>query len=265
MMERFLDSWALFHNSWLAGMFMAATLGCAGVLVTARSRLFVGAAVAQASTFGVALGLWLGFEGDTALSLLAVALGVLAALAADWFGQRGGEMLNAWVFLGASSCSVLLMANSPHGMEELQRMISSSLIGATGQDALILGILAVVTVAACFANRDRLILHAIDPAMAAAVGMNPRRWTTVNGVALGLMLGLSIKVAGMLFAFGLLVLPAMAARRVSREIRPLFWTAPLIAVVATAAGLALAEFYDFPPAQVTVALLAALSALSALR
>jgi zinc transport system permease protein len=67
--------------------------------------------------------------------------------------------------------------------------------------------------------------------------------------------GLSIRSAGMLYTFGCLVLPALVAKNLCREVRPMFVVAPVVAVCAGAVGFMLANHYDDPPAQMTVALL----------
>jgi ABC-type Mn2+/Zn2+ transport system permease subunit len=59
----------------------------------------------------------------------------------------------------------------------------------------------------------------------------------------------------MLYTFGCLVLPALIAKNVCREVRPMFLVAPVVAVATGAVGFMLANHYDFPPAQMTVALL----------
>jgi ABC-type Mn2+/Zn2+ transport system permease subunit len=98
----------------------------------------------------------------------------------------------------------------------------------------------------------------MDPPMAEACGIRVARWNLALGVAAGLAIGLSLGSAGMLYTFGLLVLPGLAARSLAREVRTLFALAPAIALAGAVAGFVLAHEYDFPPAQMTVALLAAL-------
>jgi ABC-type Mn2+/Zn2+ transport system permease subunit len=71
-----------------------------------------------------------------------------------------------------------------------------------------------------------------------------------------------MRVSGMLYAFGCLVLPVLVARRLVRESRPLAWAAPAIALAAAVPGFAIAHVADVPPAQMTVTLLCAALALA---
>lgn len=67
-----------------------------------------------------------------------------------------------------------------------------------------------------------------------------------------------MRVSGLLYTFGCLVLPALIAKNLCREVRPLFVVAPLVAVGTGVVGCVLAYYYDHPPAQMTVALLSVL-------
>jgi ABC-type Mn2+/Zn2+ transport system permease subunit len=101
-----------------------------------------------------------------------------------------------------------------------------------------------------------LLLIVLDPAMARATGIQVNRWENLSSIWLGLCIGLSIHVGGVLFGFGCLVLPALIAKHFSTEIRQIFWKAPLIAFSMTLFGLVLGHYFDFPPGQFVVGLLA---------
>ncbi|MGD9764198.1 MAG: metal ABC transporter permease [Candidatus Binatia bacterium] len=271
MIAEFLRSWALFHNAYLAGWLIAALLGLSGVIVVARNHIFIGAAVAQASTLGIALGMWLGaalhievLGGDHAhgvLSFIGVGFAIAAALITAREGPSGArEAATGWVFLAAGSLAILVLAHSPHGLEEIEHLVSSSIIGATPMDVLVFAALTATAVIAVWAARDRLMLFASDPAMAAAVGMRTTGWRTALAVWLGLVVGLAMRVTGLLYTFGCLVLPAMAAAALCRETASLFWVAPLIAIACSAVGFVLANHFDDPPGQMAVAVQAVLVA-----
>jgi ABC-type Mn2+/Zn2+ transport system permease subunit len=269
----FLDSWALFRHAYLAGWLIGVLLALAGVVVVARNQIFIGAAVAQASTLGIALGMWAGsrfgaetLSGDHAHGTLSL-IGIAFAVAAAVFTARGGEggareAATGWVFLAAASLSTIVLSHSPHGLEEINHLVSSSIIGASPADVWLFGLLVLVGGAAVVALRDRLILFAIDPAMAAAVGMRTRRWDAALAVWLGLVVGGAMRSAGLLYTFGSLVLPALAAVSLCRETRSLFVVAPLLALLAGVVGFVLANHYDDPPGQMAVVVQAALVAVA---
>jgi zinc transport system permease protein len=265
MIGEFFASWALFRDAYLSGWLIAALLAVVGVLVVARNQIFLGAAVAQASTLGIALGMWIGsafgiggLSGDHAhgaLSFVGVGFAILAALLTARGGSGGaGEAATGWVFLAAASGAVLVLAASPHGLEEINHLVSSSIIGATAADVWLFAALALLSAGGVLLERERLLLFAIDPAMADAVGMRAGVWNAAIAAWLGLAVGLSMRATGLLYTFGCLVLPPLAATALCRESAPLFWVAPLLAVACSAVGFVLANHFDLPPAQLAVAL-----------
>jgi zinc transport system permease protein len=274
MIADFLASWDLFHATYLAGWIIAALLGMTGVWVVAREQIFLGAAVGQASSLGVAVGLWLGSAGgmgsvhhhglsDAWLSVLAVAAAIAAALvtglAGRLFARRDSrEAVTGWVFLLGMSGAILILAHSPHGADQIHRLMASTLIGATLGDVAVLAALLAATAAMLTATHRPLTLLALDEDMAAAVGLRVPLWNAAACLWLGLSIGLSMRVSGLLYTFGCLVLPALIARNLCRRTAAVFLAAPAVALAAAAVSFVLANHYDLPPAQVTVALLASM-------
>lgn len=269
MSDGFLASWALFGTTYAVGLLAAATLAQVGVWVVARDQIFLGAAVAQASALGVAVALFAapllglpleGLEGEAAPALLAVFASVLTAWVAAQPPTRAAttaEARTGWIFLGATALPVLLLAHRPHGLEEIERLMFSTLLAASPLDLAFFGVLTTVGVALTARLRPALLLFAVDPDSAAAAGLRPSRWRLLTALWLGVAVGLAIRAAGTLFTFGCLVLPALVASGLTREVRTLVWAAPAVALAASFAGFWIAHLADWPPAHATIALLCA--------
>lgn len=269
MIASFLESWSLFGETYVVGMAIAVMLSLVGVWVVARNQIFLGVAVSQASTLGVALALWLGASAGSLHFLhsewFPTLLAVAASVATAWLAVRGeenrsesSEAVMGWVFLLAASVPVLMVAHSPHGLEEVQRIMFSTLLSASRSDLVLFVALALTTVTLAFAQRERLLLIAMDPELAATAGLHHARWSAITAVWLGVAVGLSIRASGLVFTFGCLVLPALVAKSLCREVRPMLWLAPLVGVAAALVGFVVAHERDLPPAHTSVALLTAL-------
>lgn len=257
MITSFFQSWALFHWTYLGALLLAVALGTFGVLVVLRGQIFVAAAVAQASVLGVALSLALGWASP---ALLATTLSGAAALATAGPRRRGGrtpDEVTGWLFLLAAGMAVLVLAHRPVGLKEVQALAASSVIGLTGGQVALFGGMAALAVGLAAVARPRLVLLVTDPTMASAVGMRPGWWSLGLALALGVGAAAALQATGLLFTFGCLVLPALIAKNLCREVAPMFRVAPLAAAGAVLAGLVLAHHFDFPPGQMIVVLLAA--------
>jgi manganese/iron transport system permease protein len=268
----FLDSWPLFGTTYLTGWLCAILLGICGVAVIAQRQVFHGVATAQASSLGIAVALYVGplpflGEGGVAdhhdLHGFPLVAGIAFAVAASvWTSRRFAgetpEAVGAWVFVGSSSLSVLLLAHSPHGLEEVERLMFSNLIGADGHDLYKFGGLTAATIFAVWRARRPLLLTATDPATAGALGLPAGRIATATAAWIGLAIGLAMHSAGTLYTFGCLTLPALAARHLCSTMTAMLWVAPALGLGSAVLGFVLANAYDYPPGQYAVAVQAAL-------
>jgi zinc transport system permease protein len=269
VIDSFLSSWPLFQNSYLSGWLIGLSLSLVGILVVARDQIFIGAAVSQASLLGIAVGIWLGslvtgdeqswWRSDVFHSLMGGIFAVLAALftarGSSTAGRETHEAVTGWVFLLSTSLSILLMAHSPHGLEEVNRLLSSTIIGATHLDVWIFSVMSVLTgVAAAFWYQPLLLLI-MDPEMARAIGLRVGLWESLLSLWLGAVVGFSIHVSGVMYAFACLVLPALVAKNLSRSVHTMFFVSPAIALGAGIVAFILANYYDYPPGQMATACL----------
>ncbi len=265
MIADFVASWALFRDAYLVGWLIAVVLALQGIFVVARDQIFIGAAVSQAAALGISLGMVIGsafseapidpYHAHDSLSAAAIAAAIAAAvLSTNESPRHSFEAVTGWVFLFASSTSILLLAHSPHGLEEIHHLLSSSIIGATPADVGWFAALAAIAIAIVSLKRDALTLYMMDPPVAAALGVPAHRWSRLLAVSLGTTVGLSMRSSGLLYSFGCLVLPPLIATQICRESRSLFAVAPVVALLTAVAGFVVANRFDFPPAQMTVAL-----------
>jgi zinc/manganese transport system permease protein len=260
MFSDFISSWALFADAWVSAWLIAALLGLLGVAVLARGQMFLGAAMSQAATAGVALVLAL--SGAVSAAWIANADAIMAVAGATatalvcMLGRGHREAMPAWIFLASSAASVLLVAHSAHGLDEVNRLLASSLVGATRGDVAMFSALLALTVAVALTWGAQLKTMLLDVPFALAIGIRVTRWEALLAVALGSAVGWSLHVSGLLYTFGCLVLPAMAARELVGEVGAMAKLAPLLALAAAAVATVLANSWDLPPAQVAVAILA---------
>lgn len=269
MIESFFASWPLFHNTYLSGWLIGIVLSLIGVLIVARDQIFIGAAVSEASLLGIAvailLGSWITLDehhwvrSDVFHATVGGAFSVMAALftarGSRMAGRESHEAVTGWVFLLSVSLSILLMSHSPHGLEEVHRLLSSTLIGATRTDVGIFASMTTVTIVALWYSHRPALLIVMDREMAQAVGLRVGWWDTLFSIWLGTVVGFSIHVAGVIYAFASLVLPALIAKNLSREVHTMFFLSPLVALTTGILSFMLANYYDYPPGQMATAVL----------
>lgn len=269
-MEAFFQSWDLFWQTYATGWLAAALLGICGIVVVLKDQIFLGAAVAQSSTVGVAFALWtaagLGLARDDAAffwileSGAALFAGGAAILAPVLAGRKGLrltlESINGWVFLISSALAILIVSEAPFGLTEVEQILSAGLLGSQQRELLLFGALLFLTLGLIVWFRHRLFLSIVDPDFARSLGLKAKKIEILSFLWVGLVIGLSLRIAGLVYTFGFLVLPAMAARELCRSPFRLLIVAPGFALICSALGFFFASALDVPMTHMAVFLAA---------
>jgi zinc/manganese transport system permease protein len=232
--------------------------------VLRRGVIFVDLAMAQFAAMGAALGVLLGFEHGT---IPGYAMGLLASLlAAALFAssrrhirQVPQEAIIGIAYVVASSATVLIADRVPHGAEHVKHMLVGSILWVGWADvfrtAAIYGALGLVL----RMTGARLGLVTGDPVRARAAGMSLFRWDFLFYAIFALVVTISVRIAGVLLVFTILIVPPVFAMLLNvKESRrlPIAW---ILGISLCLAGLIVSYFGDLPTgATVVVAFGAAL-------
>jgi zinc transport system permease protein len=249
------------RDTLFAGILVALGLAPLSVYVVLRRIVFVGAAVAEISSAGVALAILFQLEPFT----VALALTVLTFLgfsrAAD-APRLPLEALIGLLYAGGSAAAVLLIVKSPRGEGDILNVLFGNIL-TVPQSLLWIMVAAFALIGALqfFAAKEFLIA-AYDPDMAQSLGIRVNLWNTIFYVALGVAVAIAIRGVGALLTFTLLVAPGAAALCFASRLGSAFVIATIFGLAACIIGVFGSYWLDFPTGPTIVALLAALFALS---
>jgi manganese/iron transport system permease protein len=141
-------------------------------------------------------------------------------------------------------------------------LLASSAVAAGPVYVAVLSLVLIAATALLASARRHVLLIALDRPTAAAAGMRTGTWTTLLAAGVGTAVGACVPVAGALYVFGCLLLPALVARNTCREIGSMFAVAPIVAVASAVAAFVCAPALRIPPAELAVAMQAFLVPLS---
>lgn len=228
-----------------------------GVFVVLRRVVFVGMALAQFSSAGVALGLLLGLApllGSVGMMLVGVVL-----LSLRWSPRKVRQ--DTVIGLGyvlASAMTILLLAKNPRGETQLLDLLSGNIITVTAADiALTITALAVVFVLHRLFAKE-LLFVSFDPDTAQAAGYNTPLWELLLTLSIGMAIAFAIHAVGILMTFGTLIIPAVSALLLTKRISHTFILAALFGAIPVPVGLYLSFIWDFSPGAMIVSLSAVL-------
>jgi len=243
----------------MAGCATAVVCAIIGVYVVLNRIVFLGAALAQLSAAGIALGFLLGLHTTSLAILLAVA-GVLFLSFRPRTSRIPVDGLLGIVFAVAWASSILMVARSAQGAEELNFLLQGNILTASHGDVrLVLVLLAAIGGLHLLCVRP-FVFVSFDPETARTLGLRTRLWTILLYTSLGTTIALTIHVVGILVVFALLVLPPICGLLLGRRLPSVFLISVIVAVVGVIAGLFLSFRADLPSGAAIVAVLGVLAA-----
>jgi zinc transport system permease protein len=204
-----------------AGLLMGALCPLLGVFVVIRRMSFFGDAIAHSAFTGIALGLLLGVDP----SLAAVGFAILVALGMGFLQARShipSDTIIGVFFSGAAALGILLIGL----FQGYRTNLFSYLFG----DILTIGWMELATTGALLAGvgavtiliRKPLLQLALNRDLAAVQGVPVALLEYVLMILLAVTVAVSIRLVGIILVTALLIIPAAAARNVSRSIKQMF-------------------------------------------
>lgn len=237
-------------NALLAGLMIGPVLGGLGTLVVVKRFAFFSEAVGHAALTGVAIGILLGepYTGPYG-SLFGYCLlfGILLNFLRNRTGLSPDTLIG--VFLSVSlalGASLLLMLAGKINVHILENVLFGSVLTVSGQDLMVLGIVAVLVLALAVPLYNRIMLASFNPQLAAVRGVAVKALDYLFVVLVTLVTVAAVKVIGAILVGALLVIPAAAARLVSQSLKGFFFLSVLIATLSTLLGILLPIVFDLP-------------------
>ena len=226
----------LLRRALLGGSLVAVLCGVVGTWVVVRGMAFLGEALAHGMLPGVALATVLGLPVlvGGALSAVAMSLGVAAL-------QRRGRLSYdtsiGLLFVAMLALGVIVISHSASFATDATAILFGDILAITPLDLVLLGVACAVGLVAVSVAHRPLVALALDPRVAAVLGLRPRLAQAVLVGLVTLAVVASYQAVGSLLVVGLLLAPAVAAGHWTARIPSRMVLAAVLGVVAVLVGL----------------------------
>lgn len=255
-----LDAILLFRESLYGAIVIAVACSTLSVYVVLRRIVFVGAALAQLSSAGIALALFLGGLGwlptltanPLTLSLIVTLAGTLL------FGVAGGRSrIPADATIGttyavAAAVGILLIAKAAAG-EAHDIFLSGNILGITRADTYVLLAVSVPVLLIHAVFYKEFLFVSFDRETAGTLGYNVTFWNLLLYLTLGLVIAFAMQFAGVILVFNFLVLPAVTGLLVARSVGGMFVLAIGAGLLAALVGFSISVPLDLPSGPAIIA------------
>ena len=236
----------------LAALFLAPLCAFLGVFVTARRMAFFSDTVSHAALAGVALGFCLGLANPMfPLVLVSAAI----AIAVYWL-KENTELLTdtimALLLSGSVAVGIILLSLLKGYQGEIQRYLFGDILAIGWGDVWIAAILFLFVGVGLFFFLNDLSLITVQEELAHVCGIPVRALNYAFVIVLTLTVTVTIRLLGIILVTSLLVIPAAAARSVSRNLRQQVIFSILFGLFGGLIGIALSYVLNVPCGPVIV-------------
>ena len=270
MMDTFLEIINpnfLLRNSLHGGLIIGLVAPLVGVFLLARRMVFIGIALPQVSTAGVAAAfVWHTFfhghptrdVNDFLIALIGSSILTFAVILGLALLERRGRGLGegriGMLYAMAGAAIILLLASDRVTEIGILSLLKGEIIAIPDTELLILflGYGAILILLTVF--HKELVLVAVDREMAVSLGKRVVVWDLLLFGIIGVTISLGVLVVGPLVMFGFLIVPPMIGGRLVVGMRSVSIVAALVGAGIALVGFDLAYRLDWPTGPTDVAL-----------
>ena len=235
--------WDFMKNAFLAILLMAPLFGLLSTMIVTGRMSFFSDALGHSAFTGIAIGCICGIAAPI---WVAVGFSVVFALLFSWVRSRSNQAADTLIGVFSSTAVALGIFIATLGggsFTKYNKYLIGDILSVTVAE---LGMLALVLLGVLIfwvGYSNRMALTAIHPALASSRGVPVGLSQTIFTVAIAVVVTLAISSVGLLILNSLLVLPAAAARNVSKNLRQYHFFAVIFALAAGLGGLTVSYYW----------------------
>jgi zinc transport system permease protein len=242
--------YAFVVNGLLCAFVIGPLLGGIGTMVVAKRMAFFSQAVGNAALTGVAIGVIIG-ESYTAPYMSMFSFCLLFALFLNFSKNRTkmsadtliGVFLSISLAIGAT---VLLWVSAKVNTHILDTVMFGSILTVNDTDMNVLLATTLLTILTAVPLYNRMLLASLNPSLAHVRGIRVHLLEYVFVLLVTILTVACVKIVGAVLVEALLLIPAAAARNLTRSLRGFVLTSIAFSTVSCIVGIYAPMRFDLP-------------------
>tara|TARA_A100001391_G_scaffold112050_2_gene75293 strand:- start:752 stop:1657 length:906 start_codon:yes stop_codon:yes gene_type:complete len=255
--------YAFVINSLLCTLIIGPLLGCVGTMVVAKRMAFFSQAVGNAALTGVAIGVLIG-ESYTSpyISMFSfcIAFGILLNYTKGRTKMSSDTLIGVFLSISlALGASLILFVSARVNTHILESVLFGSILTVNDLDMNILLVVTVITLALGIPLYNRMMVSSLNQSLAHVRGIKVDALEYIFVILLTIITVACVKIIGAILVEALLLIPAAAARNISRNLKSFVWMTVLISTLSCIGGILIPMQWDLPlPSGGAIVLVAAI-------
>mgnify|MGYP000937794695 CR=1 FL=1 len=260
LVDRFLPfAWSHYtfmKNALLAVLLVGPMFAIMGTMVVNNRMAFFSDTIGHSALTGIAVGVLLGFQDPLLImvifsAFLAVAISLLKMLT----GASSTDTIIGAVSAVMVALGIVILSRGG-SFNKFLRFLVGDLLSITTKEILFLAFTLAGVIVLWTVMFNKFLLVSVNPSLALSRGIPVRLVETLFCITTAVVVTVAIQWVGILIINSFLILPAAAARNMSRNMQQYHLISVLITLFSGVAGL-LASYYWSTAAGATIVLFAA--------
>lgn len=245
------------QNALLAVLMVTPLFGLLSTAVVNNKMSFFSEALGHSALTGIAIGVLLGMNNPL-ISMVVFAIFMAIAVSVVKSSGTSSPDTVIGVFSATAISLGIVILSRGGGFNKYSGYLIGDLLSITSNDLILLAGIFVVVLIAWGLIYNKLLLVSINPSLAHSRGINVHFFEILFAVIMAVTVTVSIQWLGILIITSLLVLPAAAARNVTKNVRQYTFTSVAITLFSGIAGL-ICSYYWGTATGATIVLIAAVA------
>ena len=220
----------------VALLLLTPLLSLLGTMAVNQRLAFFSDALGHSALAGVGLGLLLGIENELISLIVFGVLWAVCIISINHSGKTSADTTIS-VFSSTGIALGLLILSRGGSFSKYSSLLAGDILAVTEQDLIWLAVALAAGVILWMLIYNRLLLTAVNPALAASRGVRTRLMEYIFVALVAVDVMLAIRWVGVLLINALLIVPAAAARNISRTAAQHALFSVLIGLFCGVAGL----------------------------
>lgn len=226
---------------------MTAPLGCIGLW---NGLAFFGDTLAHASLFGVCISMLT----HTPYAVGGIIVAVLLAIVVAKNNDSPNDVTLASISYTCLAVSLIIISKYFRGILDPNTILFGDILSIHPEYLWFMGAITVVLLSLIFVFFKPIQMVSFDAFLAHTKNINVTRMRFCILISYGLAIGVGLKILGALFVPAIALLPAAAARNISKSPSQMIIFATIISIVSGLLGLFLSLTFDLPTGPAIVAM-----------
>jgi ABC-type Mn2+/Zn2+ transport system permease subunit len=227
-------------SSLIAGIFVSAAAGYLGSLMVSKRMALVGDALGHVALPGMGLALLLGFDVSLG-AFVFLLLGIILIWLLEGKTGLPSEALVGIVFVASLALGFLIVPEP-----ELLEALFGDITKVSAPMALIAAAASIALFCLVQALYPRFILVNISSDLAESEGVRAKYLNLVYLLSIAVLVALGVKIVGSLLIGALVIVPAVAARNVSKNLKEYVWASIFFGIASGFIGIMIASALELP-------------------